>query len=58
MHGTIGLHGQYALVPPQTFAARMEQHWTINLGLISSPRLLQLWSLMATTFQHAIVDTA
>lgn len=57
MHGTIGLHGQYALVPPQAFAARMEQHWVKTLTLSSSPALLQQWVVTATTFLQAITDT-
>lgn len=57
MHGIIGQHGQYALVPPQDFAVRMEQHWVNTLKLISSPALLQQWTVTATTFQQAITDT-
>lgn len=58
MHGTIGLHEQFALVPPQAFAARMEQHWINNLELTSSPALRQQWFVTAATFRQAITDTA
>jgi hypothetical protein len=58
MHGTIGLHEQYALVSPQAFSDRMNLRWTEELSLCSSQALRTLWKKIATTFETAIVETA
>lgn len=54
----IGTHGAYALVPPHEFSACMRVHWINKLGLCSSSALEKLWTIMASTFNAAIVDTA
>lgn len=54
----IGTHGAYALVPPHEFSSRMREHWTGPLGLCSSPALEKLWTIMGSTFNEAIMDTA
>lgn len=59
MTNPIGLHEQrYALVPPQEFSTRMKDHWTNNHKLCSSPPLERLWTIMAKTFNSAILDTS
>lgn len=59
MQTVIGLHEQhYALVPPQEFSMRMKDYWTNKHGLCSSRPLERLWTIMAETFNSAIVDVA
>jgi hypothetical protein len=53
----IGLHGQYALVPPLDFKSMMNTHWNEALEMPSSPALRSLWETMGKTFQRAIIDT-
>ena len=56
---TIRSHeGQLALLQPQAFADRMNNHWTHKLSLCPSSALWTLWKVMGTTFQTAIVETA
>jgi hypothetical protein len=54
----IGLHDEYALVPPQTFADRLTDQWTTAYRNVPSVPLRQLWTTMANTYQAAILDTA
>ncbi|MGY4500882.1 hypothetical protein ACVWYH_004813 [Bradyrhizobium sp. GM24.11] len=54
----IGLHEQYALVPPQTFVDRLTDQWTTAYHNIPSEPLWKLWTTMANTYQEAIIDTA
>jgi hypothetical protein len=54
----IGTHDAYALVQPREFSSRMRDHWIEKLGLCSSPALERLWTIMAVTFNEAIVDAA
>jgi hypothetical protein len=58
MHGTIGLHEQYALVSPQDFSERMNDHWVNKLHLCSSQPLRTLWTVTGARFRDAITDTA
>lgn len=63
MHGTIALSDQYALVSPQSFAERMNDHWTKprsegGLGQHSSTALRALWKIMGENFQISIIETA
>jgi hypothetical protein len=58
MTDLIGLHGQYALVPPQTYVARMTDEWTTTYHNVPSAALRALWSITANTYQEAIIDTA
>ncbi|WP_249148648.1 hypothetical protein, partial [Bradyrhizobium jicamae] len=58
MTDLIGLHGQYALVPPQTFVHRLAHEWTTTYHNIPSAALKALWTTMANTYQAAILDTA
>lgn len=59
MQTAIGLHGhRYALVPPQEFSMRMKDYWTNKHGLCSSKPLERLWTIMAETFNSAIIDAA
>ena len=58
MTDLIGLHGQYALVPPQTFVARLTNEWTTAYHNMPSAALGALWTTMANTYQAAILDTA
>lgn len=58
MTDLIGLHGQYALVPPQTFVARLTNEWTTAYHNVPSAPLRALWTTMASTYQAAILDTA
>jgi hypothetical protein len=54
----IGLHDEYALVPPQTFVDRLTDQWTTEYHNVPSVPLRQLWTTMANTYQEAILDTA
>jgi len=54
----IGLHDEYALVPPQTFVTRLTDQWTTAYHNVPSVPLRQLWTTMANTYQEAIIDTA
>lgn len=54
----IGLHDEYALVPPQTFVARLSDQWTTAYRNVPSVPLRQLWTIMANTYREAILDTA
>ena len=58
MTDLIGLHGQYALVPPQTFVARLTDEWTTTYHNVPSAALRAMWTTMANTYQDAILDTA
>ncbi|WP_338830749.1 hypothetical protein [Bradyrhizobium sp. 27S5] len=58
MTNLIGLHGRYALVPPQTFVARLTNEWTTTYHNMPSAALKALWTTMANTYQSAILDTA
>lgn len=59
MQTPIGLHGhRYAFVPPQEFSERMKDYWTNKHGLCSSKPLERLWTIMAETFNSAIVDAS
>ena len=54
----IGLHDEYALVPPQTFVDRLTEEWTTSYHNVPSEPLRKLWTTMANTYRDAIVDTA
>jgi hypothetical protein len=54
----IGLHEQYALVPPETFVTRLSDQWTTAYHNVPSAPLRQLWTIMANTYRDAILDTA
>jgi hypothetical protein len=54
----IGLHDEYALVPPQTFVDRLTDQWTTAYHNVPSVPLRQLWTTMANTYREAIIDTA
>lgn len=54
----IGLHEQYALVPPQTFVDRFTLHWTKKFDMPASEPLRKLWRIMANTYQQSIIATA
>ncbi|WP_409192430.1 hypothetical protein [Bradyrhizobium sp. RDM4] len=54
----IGLHEQYALVPPQTFVDRFTLHWTKKFDMPASEPLRKLWRTMANTYQQSIIATA
>jgi hypothetical protein len=54
----IGLHEQYALVPPQTFVDRFAQRWTSEYQMPASEPLRRLWGTMARTYQEAILAAA
>jgi hypothetical protein len=45
-----------AFIGPDTFACAMQAHWTNpnTLNNVSSPALMSLWTVMATTFNQAI----
>jgi hypothetical protein len=58
MHGTIGLHEHYALVSPQDFSDRMNDHWVNDLDLCTSQPLRTLWTVTGSTYRDAITDTA
>lgn len=49
---TMGIPDQ-SLVSPEAFSAAMTQRW-LNLGNTPSSRLVQVWSIMASTFAAAI----
>ena len=51
----IGLHRQYALVPPQTFVDRFTLHWTKVFDMPASEPLRKLWRTMANTYQQSII---
>ena len=51
----IGLHGQYALVSPQTFVDKFTLHWTKAFGMPASEPLRKLWRTMANTYQQSII---
>lgn len=53
----IGLHEQYALVPPQTFVDRFTLHWTMKFDMPASEPLRKLWRIMANTYQQSIIAT-
>ncbi|WP_316189715.1 hypothetical protein [Bradyrhizobium sp. SZCCHNS1054] len=55
MTAYIGLHRQYALVPPQTFVDRFTQHWTKVFDMPASEPLRKLWRTMANTYQQSII---
>ena len=54
----IGLHDEYALVPPQTFVDRLTDEWTTSYHNVPSEPLRKLWTTMANTYREAISDTA
>jgi hypothetical protein len=54
---TIGLHDEYALVPPPTFVDRLTDQWTTAYHNVPSVPLRQLWTIMANTYQEAILDS-
>jgi Rad3-related DNA helicase len=58
MKDPIGLHDEYALVPPQTFVDRFELRWTKEFNMPASEPLKSLWGTMAKTYQRAIRATA
>lgn len=58
MTDSIGLHEQYALVPPQTFVDRFTHHWTEKFDMPASEPLRKLWRTMANTYQQSIIATA
>jgi hypothetical protein len=58
MKDYIGLHEQYALVPPQTFVDRFTLRWTEEFGMPASEPLRKLWRTMANIYQQAIIATA
>src|SRR6266404_6550802 len=58
MTDLIGLHEQYAVVPPQTFVDRLTAQWTTAYHNVPSVPLRKLWATMANTYQEAIIDTA
>jgi hypothetical protein len=58
MTDLIGLHGQYALVPPQTFVDRLTDQWTTVYRNVPSEPLTKLWTTTANTYRDAILDTA
>ncbi|MGY4367893.1 hypothetical protein ACVW1A_003958 [Bradyrhizobium sp. LB1.3] len=58
MTAHIGLHEQYALVPPQTFVDRFTQRWTEEFNMPASEPLRKLWRIMANTYQQSILATA
>jgi hypothetical protein len=58
MTNYIGLHDEYALVPPQTFVDRLTHEWTSAYHNVPSVPLTKLWTTMANTYQEAILDTA
>jgi hypothetical protein len=58
MTDLIGLHDEYALVPPQIFVDRLTDQWTTAFHNVPSEPLRKLWATMATTYQEAINDTA
>lgn len=58
MTDRIGLHGHYALVPPQTFVDRFTIHWTQVFGMPASEPLRKLWRSMANTYQQSIIATS
>jgi hypothetical protein len=53
----IGLHEQYALVPPRTFVDRFTLRWTEEFGMPASAPLQNLWRIMANTYQQSIIAT-
>jgi hypothetical protein len=55
MTDLIGMHEQYALVPPQTFVDRFTQHWTKVFDMPASEPLRKLWRTMANTYQQSII---
>ncbi|WP_316232853.1 hypothetical protein [Bradyrhizobium sp. SZCCHNPS2010] len=58
MNDLIGLHEQYALVPPQTFVDRLTHEWTTRYHNVPSASLRKLWATMALTYREAIIATA
>jgi hypothetical protein len=63
MHDTTTLKGQHALVDPQDFSQRMNEHWTMprakrGLEQHSSAALRSLWRIMAENFEMAIREAA
>jgi len=54
----IGMHEQYALVPPQTFVDRFAQRWTKEYQMPASEPLRKLWGTMARTYREAILAAA
>src|SRR5262249_23310690 len=49
---------EYALVPTQTFVSRLTDQWTTAYRNVPSVPLRQLWTIMANTYQDAIIETA
>ena len=49
MTDLIGLHEQYAVVPPQTFVDRLTAQWTTAYHNVPSVPLRKLWATMANT---------
>lgn len=45
------------VVCPQEFVATMETRWTKTLGNTGSPKLRELWSIIADTFNRSINDS-
>ena len=58
MTDRIGLHEQYALVPPQTFVDRFTLRWTEEFRMPASEPLRKLWRTMANTYHQSIISTA
>ena len=56
MTTVIGMHEQYALVPPLEFVSAMNDHWTQTLNMPSSAALRSLWESMGSVFEWSIVD--
>jgi hypothetical protein len=54
----IGLHEQYAFVPPQTFVDKFTLRWTEEFNMPASEPLRKLWRTMANTYQQSIISTA
>lgn len=52
----IGMHGQYALVPPLEFVSAMNDHWTQTLHMPSSGCLHSLWETMGNVFERSIIE--
>ncbi|BBZ94527.1 hypothetical protein ACMA5K_27155 [Bradyrhizobium diazoefficiens] len=56
MTTVIGMHEQYALVPPLEFVSAMTDHWTQTLRMPSSSPLRSLWQKMGNVFERTIID--
>jgi hypothetical protein len=63
LHDTTSLEEKYALLCPQNFSQRMNEHWTKprsedGLGQHSSTDLQTLWRIMGENFVTSIVEAA